>query len=120
MSNETAVRSNPTLTEGSYFLEVFNKSIIDSISDIILVIDPKNFKILGANQAAIKELNLSREEIIGHFCYEVTHHTSTPCSTPNDVCPIFDLLKKDVSISVEHIHFDKNNKKYSLKCQLTQ
>lgn len=110
MSNEITERSKPALIEEPDFLETFNKSVIDSISDTILIIDPKNFKILAMNHSALEQLGLRREEVIGHLCYEVTHHTSTPCKAPHDVCPIFDLLKKDISMSVEHTHFDKANK----------
>jgi len=110
MSNEITLGSKSALIEEPVFLESFNKSIIDSISDAILVIDPKNFKILGVNQAILEQLNLRREEVIGQFCYSLTHHSSIPCKAPDDVCPIFDLLKKDVSVSVEHTHYDKDNK----------
>ena len=111
MNSEITVNGKPALLEEPYFLETFNKNVIDSISDAILIIDPKTFKIFGMNQASLEQLGLRKEEVIGHFCYEVTHHTSTPCKAPADVCPIFDLLKKDASLSVEHIHFDKDNKK---------
>jgi two-component system, sporulation sensor kinase A len=110
MNTEITERSKPALIEEIDFLETFNKSVIDSISDAILVIDPKTFKILGLNQAVLEQLGL-RREVIGHFCYTVTHHTSTPCKAPNDICPIFDLIEKGVSVSVEHTHYDKNNKK---------
>jgi two-component system NtrC family sensor kinase len=92
------------------FLEAFNESVIDSISDAILVIDPSDFKIVSANQAALKQLKMHREEAVGRFCYEVTHHASAPCKPPNDICPIHDLLRTDVSVSVEHTHFDKENR----------
>jgi len=104
-----AINNKTILIDQPDFLETFNKSVIDSISDSILVIDSKNFKILGVNQAALEQLSQQGEEVIGHFCYEVTHHTSTPCKAPNDVCPIFNLLERNSSVSVEHKHLDKNN-----------
>jgi two-component system, NtrC family, sensor kinase len=111
MNNEITLGGKPEVDEKLCFLDKFNRSVIDSISDALLVIDPKDFKIIGANQEALRQLRLQREEVIGNFCYAVTHHTSTICKAPNDVCPIFDLLKTGVSVSVEHTHFDKENNK---------
>jgi two-component system, NtrC family, sensor kinase len=110
MQSETT-RHKRTINEELLILEAFNKSVIDSINDALLVIDPDNFKIIGMNQAALKQLGLKREELIGHYCYEMTHQTSTPCKPPNDVCPVFELLKTGMSMSVEHTHFDKEKNK---------
>jgi len=111
MNDETTMRRKRAVDDELNFLETFNKSIIDSISDTLLVIDLSDFKIISTNQVALKQLNLQREEVVGRFCYEVTHHTSTPCKPPNDVCPIYELLKTGNSVSVEHTHFDKENNK---------
>jgi PAS domain S-box-containing protein len=110
-TDETTMRRKRAADDELNFLETFHKSIIDSISDALLVIDPNDFKIISVNQAALEQLKLQREEVVGRFCYEVTHHTSTPCGPPNDVCPICDLLKTGNSVSVEHTHFDKENNK---------
>lgn len=111
MNDEKAIRRKQALDNELYFLEDFHESIIDSISDALLVIDPSDFTIISANHAALKQLKLQREEAVGRFCYEVTHHVSEPCKPPHDDCPIYDLLKTGDSISVDHTHFDKENKK---------
>jgi PAS domain S-box-containing protein len=111
LNGEKTMRRKRAVDEELNSLEAFNKSIIDSISDALLVIDPSDFTIISANQAALKQLKLQREEVVGRFCYEATHHTSTPCKLPNDVCPIYDLLKTGNSVSVEHTHFDKEENK---------
>jgi two-component system NtrC family sensor kinase len=111
LNDEKTIRLKLSVDDELNFLEEFNKSIIDSISDSLLVIDFSDFTIISANEAALKQLKMHREEVVGRFCYEVTHHTSTPCKPPHDVCPIFDLLKTGNSVSVEHTHFDKENNK---------
>jgi two-component system NtrC family sensor kinase len=90
-------------------LKELNKSVLDSISDILLVIDPNDYKIVGANEAALKRLKFRKEDLVGRFCYEVTHRILTPCKPPHDVCPIQELLKTGNSVAVEHTHFDKDN-----------
>ncbi len=95
--------------EGLEFQKIATKKILNSISDAILVIDSKNYKILSANEAALKELKSDKEHLIGKPCYEATHHRSTPCIPPNDVCPIQEMLKTKSSVTVEHKHFNQKN-----------
>jgi PAS domain S-box-containing protein len=79
------------------------------VGDAILVIDPNNYQILSANNAASKQLKLKKEHLIGKKCYEVTHRNLAPCEPPNDVCPIKEMLITGKSTTVEHQHFDQEN-----------
>ncbi len=89
--------------------EMFNEKVINSIGDAILVIDPNNFQIISANNAALKQIKISKNELIGKTCHEATHHSLTPCDSPNDVCPIKEMMNSGISVTVEHQHFDKEN-----------
>ncbi len=89
--------------------EIFNSQIIDSVNDVILIIDPTNYQIIHANKAAIKLLKLDKENLVGKTCYEATHHRSTPCTSPNDTCPMQEMLKTQNPAVVEHQHFDSEN-----------
>jgi PAS domain S-box-containing protein len=113
MSNEKTNRQERILDDNLFSPESFHESIIDSISDVLLVIDPKDFNIVSTNQAALKQLKMRREDVVGRYCYEVTHHLSEPCKPPHDVCPIHELLTTGESVSVDHTHFDsENNENY--------
>jgi PAS domain S-box-containing protein len=96
-------------------LKTFNEKIVNSIDDALLVIDPNNFRILSANDVAIKQLKLNKNDLIGKTCHEVTHHRSTPCETPNDVCPIHEMLNTGKAVIVEHQHFDKENRRIDVE-----
>ncbi len=89
--------------------QMFNSQIIDSVNDVILIIDPTNYQIIQANKAALNLLKLDKENIVGKTCYEVTHHRSTPCTPPNDTCPMQEMLKTQNSTVVEHQHYDIEN-----------
>ena len=54
-------------------------------------------------------MNLTKNDVIGKTCYEITHNTSTPCQPPNDTCPIQEVLETGVPVKVEHVHIDKDN-----------
>jgi len=92
------------------FLKEFNERIVDSIGDALLVIDPNNYTILGANEAVLKQLKFGKKGLIGRTCYETIHHSLTPCRQPN-VCPIQEMLETGKSVTVEHTHFDRDNNK---------
>ncbi len=92
------------------FLKEFGERAIDSISDALIVIDPINYTIIDANKAALEQLKSVKEELIGKTCYEATHHRLTPCTSPQDACPIEKTIKTGKSSVIVHQHFDKNNK----------
>jgi PAS domain S-box-containing protein len=90
-------------------LKEFDERIIDSLDDALLVIDPDDYKIISTNEAAVKQLKLRKEELIGKTCYQTTHHLSTPCQPPEHDCPIRRVLETRENVIVEHKHFDENN-----------
>jgi PAS domain S-box-containing protein len=96
-------------------LKDFNQIIVESISETLLVIDPKDYRIISANREAARELKRGKQDLIGKTCYETTHHRSTPCTLPNDVCPMQEMLKTKNSITVEHQHFDQDNSKLDVE-----
>jgi PAS domain S-box-containing protein len=92
-------------------LNKINQEIINGIEEAICLIDPKNFDIISANNFFYNEYGLKKEDVIGKKCYFITHHRDKPCKPPNDICPLKEALNTGKLSRVEHIHFDKNNKK---------
>jgi nitrogen-specific signal transduction histidine kinase len=80
----------------------------DLINEDVLVISP-NHQIMDANEALLKKAGLSREEIIGRSCYEVTHRYGCPCSEENCPCPLKETLSSLKPFSTTHVHLDKDN-----------
>ena len=62
-------------------LKTFNEKVVNSVGDALIVIDPNNFQIISANDAALKQLKLSKNDLIGKTCHEATHHRSTTLRT---------------------------------------
>jgi len=89
----------------------------DLINEDVLVIAP-NHQIMDANDALLKKVGLSREEIIGRSCYEVTHRFGCPCSQENCPCPLQETLASLKPFSTTHIHLDKDNTEHhvSISC----
>lgn len=60
----------------------FLQTIVDSVQEDILIIDTR-YKIVDANNAVLHSLGMERDEIIGRPCYKITHHSVTPCESPD-------------------------------------
>jgi PAS domain S-box-containing protein len=86
----------------------FNENIIDSITDPLYVLDPTNFRILAVNAEASRSLKLSKIELIGKTCHEMTHHKLTPCGGSLHTCPMKEVLDTGKTAAVEHIHSDQD------------
>jgi PAS domain S-box-containing protein len=55
------------------------ENIIDSMDDSIMVVD-QGYRIVTANRAFLTKTKLSKEEVMGQFCYMVLHQSATPCN----------------------------------------
>lgn len=96
-------------------LQEFGERLINSISDALIVIDPYSYKILDANEAALKQLKTTKEKLVGELCYVATHHRSTPCSLPRDVCPLKEMLETGKTAFARHVHFDSEDNEINVE-----
>ncbi|MBU0728205.1 MAG: transporter substrate-binding domain-containing protein [Proteobacteria bacterium] len=76
----------------------------NSISDIVTILDP-DLRIVRANKAACRSINLRCDEIIGKHCYEVFYGASEPCFGCPDIESIRD--KGQQSAEIMHPQLDK-------------
>ncbi len=64
------------------------KTVIDSMHDAISLLDVRNFRIIGVNNAFLREYGYSDEtEIVGKHCYEITHRRPDVCALPGRHMP---------------------------------
>jgi signal transduction histidine kinase len=77
----------------------FVQHIIESLTHPFYVINVKDFTIRMANSAAQFELRGDKTT-----CYELTHHTDSPCEGVEHPCPVHEIIKTKKPVSVEHIH----------------
>ncbi len=89
----------------------FSETVMNGITDAVSVINVGDFTIAGVNTAFLQTYNYKKEEIIGKTCYEITHHRSVPCTAPDDVCPLDDVITSGQPTVVEHVHHSKDGKK---------
>jgi two-component system, NtrC family, sensor kinase len=88
---------------------VFEKDISDFLiqqSTAAIVIVNTDFEIVETNDAYLKAVNKSKEEVMGEFCYKISHEYNVPCSSarPDMRCPLVETLRTGVSAHVIHEH----------------
>jgi signal transduction histidine kinase len=83
--------------------------INELIQEDVLVI-AYNHRIMDVNETLLNKLKLKREEVIGRYCYEITHRQAMPCSGENHPCPLIQTLETQQPSRSTHVHYDKNNK----------
>ena len=96
------------------------ESIINGISDALMVLDAKTYKIREVNNSFLNIYKTTFDQVIGNTCYKITHHECKPCSQiiGHEICP----LEKSVSTGelsiTEHIHkdHDGNNHYFEITC----
>ncbi|MFH1691990.1 MAG: ATP-binding protein [Candidatus Omnitrophota bacterium] len=86
--------------------------IADGIDEEIMLID-KDFKIIWANKKARESCSIPSSEVIGNYCYKLTHSLNEPCKFPLHGCPLQETGKEGKVVSSLHTHFDmKGNSLY--------
>jgi len=81
-------------------------AVFDSVSDSLMIINPADYSIVSANNVAQKQGELTQAEIVGRHCYEVSHHRSSPCESPDHICPLKKMIETGESSTVIHLHQD--------------
>ena len=86
------------------------ESIINGISDALMLLDAENYEILDVNQAFLNLYKLSRDQVIGNTCHEITHHLPQPCSqiSDHDPCPLEKSALTGGPSQAEHVHEDRD------------
>jgi PAS domain S-box-containing protein len=76
------------------------------------------YRVLDVNESMLRKLGMTREEVIGKRCYQISHHQNSPCEGENHPCPLHESLKTKKPSQTTHIHRDKDNRKIycSISC----
>ncbi|MEE8403677.1 MAG: ATP-binding protein [Candidatus Hydrothermarchaeaceae archaeon] len=88
------------------------KSISDSIVDGIMLLS-KDLKIVKVNRSLLDCMGLGESDVIGEYCYKITHEIDEPCKAPFDTCPAIAVMETGEAAIETHIHIDRaGNRRY--------
>lgn len=78
----------------------FLQTTIDSIDDELMVLDSQ-LRVTQANRRL--RLRYKDQEIVGRYCYEVSHGFNHPCRPPAYICPLNEIRQTGTSVRVVHV-----------------
>jgi PAS domain S-box-containing protein len=78
----------------------FLQTTIDSIDDELMVLDSQ-LRITQANRRL--RLRYKDQEIMGRYCYEVSHGFDHPCRPPDFTCPLNEVRQTGTPVRVVHV-----------------
>lgn len=87
------------------FEKKFTDFLIHQSSAAIVIINT-DFNIVETNEAYLKAVKKSKDEVIGAHCYQISHDFNVPCSSakPDMKCPMVETLRTKMSSHVIHEH----------------
>lgn len=86
------------------------QAVLNTLSHEDVLVISMDYKIIDVNQSLLNRLSLSRDEVIGRYCYEITHHQNSPCSGEHHPCPLIRTAETKKPFKTTHVHLDKNKK----------
>ena len=90
--------------EHQLLLEKMSSDILIQHSDAGILVLNTDFTVVEANEVFLKKVRKSREEVVGGFCYQVSHGLDMPCpnARPDLRCPMIETLRTARSAHVIH------------------
>jgi diguanylate cyclase (GGDEF)-like protein/PAS domain S-box-containing protein len=82
----------------------FLASLLDNVTEQILVLDPATLKILYANKPFRAYYGLSPAKLRGKRCHEVTHRSPRPCDENGCECPVKQVIDTGEPAAATHVH----------------
>jgi two-component system, NtrC family, sensor kinase len=79
----------------------FASALLEASPDGVMVLD-RDYRIINCNDSSLVTGGKPREEILGHFCFEIMHGLLSPCSGKDRFCPIQETLKTRRPARVVH------------------
>lgn len=87
---------------------LYKTMINELIQEDVLVIG-HDYRIIDVNNTVLNRLGLKREDVVGKYCYEITHRQSFPCSGDKHPCPLLKTMETIEPSQTTHVHLDKDD-----------
>ena len=93
--------SNDTFSDQS-LVSAETLHLLDSFPEPKILLDGQ-YRIVAANAAYRREFGPGRD-IVGQFCYELSHHYDKPCDQAGENCPLLGAMESGEPNRVLHVH----------------
>jgi two-component system NtrC family sensor kinase len=106
------------MTEEKVGFPLSAADILNTINDGVIVID-ENYKIVYANKRFLNDAGIPPSEVIGGYCYKVSHFRDEPCDPLLESCSIEEVIKKGKTVKVIHGHYGSKNNEIAVEINST-
>ncbi|MCX5887889.1 MAG: sigma-54-dependent Fis family transcriptional regulator [Deltaproteobacteria bacterium] len=84
----------------------FREKIINGITDNLVVIDPRTYRIVQANDSFLGRVGQDSHAILGKTCYEVMLHRNSPCKEEGIHCPVLQAAREKLTAFGDRVYPD--------------
>ncbi|HHP7236691.1 MAG TPA: ATP-binding protein [Desulfobacterales bacterium] len=90
--------------EQQLLLERMSSDFLIQHSDAAIVVLNTDFTIAEANEAYLKQVGRSKEQVLGDYCYRISRGLDVPCPSaqPGQRCPMVETMRTGKSAHVIH------------------
>ena len=104
LQGERAAQPEPISEPGAdASRERYYRSLLHALHEDIVVID-RDYRITDVNNEYLATVGLARDEVIGRFCYELSHRFDAPCDQHGEECRLRDVFETGEACNCHHIH----------------
>ncbi len=98
-----------TIWHGGVVQDDLNPEVVSLVEaqTVPFVLIDRSYRIVSANQSYCESFGVTREQIIGKTCHEVSHRSSVPCHQNGEDCPHQAVFGTGKPHEVIHTHFDQ-------------
>jgi len=85
------------------------RDVINLVPEPFVLID-NEYRIVAANRNYCDTYDMQESEVVGNYCYKVSHHTDEPCHLHGEHCPLKTVFETGQATEVIHEHFDRKGR----------
>ncbi len=89
----------------------FSEKIVNSITDSLIIIEPKTYRIVQVNDHFLKRADLDSSYVLSKTCYEIKHGRTSPCEVYGIKCPVRETALNRRSVFEDRPHKDADGSK---------
>jgi PAS domain S-box-containing protein len=88
--------------------KVFNEKILNSITDNLIVLNPKTRRIIQANESFCSRVGLTLSAVTVKKCHEIMRKNASPCEANGIRCPVQDTIRSKRSSVSDRVYPDSS------------
>jgi DNA-binding NtrC family response regulator len=85
------------------------RDVINLVPEPFVLINGE-YRIVAANRNYCEKYDMQEAEVIGNYCYRVSHHINEPCHLQGEHCPLKSVFESAKATEVIHEHFDSKGR----------